>query len=56
MKVDAGNGTILHTEQAGTDQEQGDQDSVQEELQREHGSQADDALETPHAEEDAPGQ
>lgn len=40
VKVDAGNGAILHTEQADADQEAGDQDDVQEEL----GSQAEDAL------------
>jgi uncharacterized membrane protein YkoI len=49
VKVDAGNGDILSTEQA--DAEAGDQDNVQEEV----GSQADDALESPHI-EDAPGQ
>jgi len=51
VKVDAGNGTILHTEQADADEEAGDLDDVQEEVE----SQADDALETPHA-ENAPGQ
>jgi len=51
VKVDAGNGDILSTEQADADEAAGDQDNVQEEF----GSQADDALETPHA-EDAPGQ
>lgn len=56
VKVDAGNGTILHTEQvdaneAGT----ADTDNVQEELQEEFGSQADDATETPGV-EDAVGQ
>ena len=50
VKVDAGNGTILHTEQEDTD-EADDLDDVQEEVE----SQADDALETPHA-ENAPGQ
>jgi len=51
VKVDAGNGTILSTEQADADEEAGDLDDVQEEVE----SQADDALETPHA-ENAPGQ
>ena len=52
VKVDAGNGAILHIEQAGADQEtSGDRDNVQEE----HESQADDAMETPGV-EDAVGQ
>ena len=50
VKVDAGNGAILHTEQEDAD-EADDLDDVQEEVE----SQADDALETPHA-ENAPGQ
>lgn len=50
VKVDAGNGAILSTEQEDAD-EADDLDDVQEEVE----SQADDALETPHA-EDAPGQ
>lgn len=53
VKVDAGNGTILHTEPAGADQEndEGELNNVQEE----HESQADDAAETPEV-EDAVGQ
>jgi hypothetical protein len=51
VKVDAGNGDILSTEQADADEVAGDLDNVQEEF----GSQADDALESPHV-EDAPGQ
>jgi len=56
VKVDAGNGQVLHTEQAGADQEVGgkDSDNVKEEVQQERGSQADDAHEAPHA-EDASG-
>jgi len=56
VKVDAGNGQVLQTEQAGTDQEVGgkDSDNVKEEVQQEQGSQADDAHEAPHA-EDASG-
>jgi len=51
VKVDAGNGAILHTEPAGGDQEGGlsDQDNIQEE----HESQADDAMETPGVEDGA---
>jgi len=44
VKVDAGNGAILHSEQA---EANGDHDNVQEE----HGSQADDAIETPGVED-----
>jgi uncharacterized membrane protein YkoI len=51
VKVDAGNGAILSTEQADADEATGDLDDVQEEFE----SQTDDALETPYA-EDAPGQ
>jgi uncharacterized membrane protein YkoI len=51
VKVDAGNGAILSTEQEDADEDDGDLDDVQEEVE----SQVDDALETPHA-EDAPGQ
>ncbi|MGB9592763.1 MAG: PepSY domain-containing protein [Anaerolineae bacterium] len=51
VKVDAGNGQILHTEQAGEDRETSDQDNVQEE----HGSQTDSATEVPGV-EDAVGQ
>jgi uncharacterized membrane protein YkoI len=51
VKVDAGNGAILSTEQEDADEAAGDLDDVQEEVE----SQADDALEMPHA-EDAPGQ
>lgn len=52
VKVDAGNGAILHTEQAGADKAgAADTDNVQEEF----GSQADDATETPGV-EDAAGQ
>jgi uncharacterized membrane protein YkoI len=51
VKVDAGNSQILHTEQAGADQEAGDLDDVQDEYE----SQADDAFEAPHAGEDAVG-
>jgi uncharacterized membrane protein YkoI len=51
VKVDAGNGAILSTEQEDADEAAGDLGDVQEEVE----SQADDALETPHA-EDAPGQ
>ncbi len=51
VKVDAGDGQVVHTEQAGEDQESGDQDTVQEE----YASQADDATETPGV-EDAVGQ
>jgi uncharacterized membrane protein YkoI len=45
VKVDAGSGAVLYTDSGG------DQDNVQEQFE----SQADDALETSHA-EDAPGQ
>jgi len=57
VKVDAGNGSVLHTEQGGEDNEsaEADNDNVQEGVQEEHESQADDAFEAPHA-EDAPGQ
>jgi len=56
VKVDAGNAAILHTEQAGNDgAESGDADNVQEEVQQQQGSQADDATETPGV-EDATGQ
>jgi flagellar basal body-associated protein FliL len=48
VKVDAGNGQILHTEQADADEEADDQDNVKEE----HESQADDATEAAHAEDD----
>lgn len=52
VKVDAGNGTVLHTEQADTDEAGAtDTDDVQEEFE----SQADDATEAPGI-EDAPGQ
>jgi uncharacterized membrane protein YkoI len=51
VKVDTGNGAILSTEQEDADEAAGDLDDVQEEVE----SQADDALETPYA-EDAPGQ
>jgi len=53
VKVDAGNGSVLYTEQGGEDNEsaEADNDNVQEE----HEDQADDAFEAPHA-EDAPGQ
>jgi hypothetical protein len=52
VKVDAGNGQVLHTEQAGADEEVGnkDGDNVKEEVQQERDSQTDDAHETPHAE------
>lgn len=51
VKVDAGNGAILHTEQADADQQgdEGDHDNVQEE----HESQADDGMETPGVEDGA---
>jgi uncharacterized membrane protein YkoI len=52
VKVDAGNGQVLHVEQDGTDQEADDLDDVQEESE----SQADDALEVTTAEEAPPGQ
>ncbi|MHB9034937.1 MAG: PepSY domain-containing protein, partial [Anaerolineae bacterium] len=42
IKVDAGNAKVLYTEQAGGDKESADNDNLQEE----HGSQADDATET----------
>ncbi|MGQ9503213.1 MAG: PepSY domain-containing protein [Candidatus Oleimicrobiaceae bacterium] len=52
VKVDAGNGAVLHTEQADADEAgAADTDNVQEEF----GSQADDATETPGV-EDAVGQ
>jgi hypothetical protein len=51
VKVDAGNGAILHTEQDDADEEAADQDNVSEE----HESQADDDLETAEV-EDALGQ
>lgn len=51
VKVDAGNGSIVHTEQAGSDNEVNDQDNTQEE----HENQADDASEAPGV-EDAAGQ
>ncbi|MGC8960520.1 MAG: PepSY domain-containing protein [Chloroflexia bacterium] len=51
VKVDAGNGAILHIEQADGDHEGGlsDQDNIQEEYE----SQADDAMETPGVEDSA---
>lgn len=51
VKVDAGNGAVLHTEQSEMDQErdEGDQDNVQEE----HESQADADMESPDVEESA---
>jgi uncharacterized membrane protein YkoI len=52
VKVDAGNGQVVHIEQDGTDQEASDLDNVQEESE----SQADEALEVTHAEEAPPGQ
>lgn len=56
VKVDAGNAAILHTEQADNDDaESGDADNIQEEVQQEQGSQADDAAEAPDV-EDAAGQ
>ena len=56
VKVDAGNATILHSEQAGNDSvESGDTDTVQEETQQEQGSQANDGAEAPGV-EDAAGQ
>jgi len=53
VKVDAGNGQVLHTEQAGADQEVGskDGDNVKEEVQQEQGGRPDDAHETPHVED-----
>jgi len=55
VKVDAGNRTVLHTEQAGNDTEgaQADNDGVQEQVESQ--GQPDDANEAPSA-EDAPGQ
>jgi len=56
VKVDAGNDAILHTEQADAGEAgEADTDNVQEELQEEFGSQADDVIETPGV-EDAAGQ
>lgn len=56
VKVDAGNGAVLHTGQADADEAgEADTDDVQEEVQEEFGSQADDATEAPGV-EDAPGQ
>ncbi|MCA9998729.1 MAG: PepSY domain-containing protein [Anaerolineales bacterium] len=57
VKVDAGDATILHTEQAGddadeVDNEVGDTDDVQEEYEAEN--EADDAAEGSEAPEDAP--
>jgi uncharacterized membrane protein YkoI len=52
VKVDAGNGQVVHIEQDNTDQETGDLDNVQEESE----SQADDALEATHGEEAPSGQ
>lgn len=49
VKVDAGNGAILHTEQADADQESGREDA--DRVQEEHGSQADDASEMPGVED-----
>ena len=53
VKVDAGNSSVLHTEQAGEDNEAGeaDNDNVQEEVESQ--GQPDDANEAPSA-EDAP--
>ncbi len=54
VKVDAGDGAILHTEQADADEAgAADTDNVQEEFESQ--SQADDAQEVPQA-ENAPGQ
>ena len=56
VKVDAVTGTILYTEQADADEAGAvDTDNVQEELQEEFGSQADDATEATGI-EDGPGQ
>lgn len=59
VKVDAGNGQILYTEQDDDGNEVGEADEVEEadndNVQEEHEDQADDAFEAPHA-EDAPGQ
>jgi uncharacterized membrane protein YkoI len=52
VKVDAGNGQVVHIEQDDTDQEASDLDSVQDESE----SQADDALEVTPGEEAPPGQ
>lgn len=57
VKIDAGNASVLHTEQAGDDtaeeaNEAGDSDNVQEE--HEAQNEADDATEGPEAPEDAP--
>ncbi len=55
VQVDANNGAILGTEQEGANEGAGDLDNVQGGAQEESESQADDALETPHA-KDAAGQ
>lgn len=63
VKVDAGNGSILHTEQADGDKEANDANEVEnandandnDNVQEEHDGQADDASEAPGA-EDAAGQ
>jgi len=53
VKVDAGNCSVLHTEQGGEDNEsaEADNDNVQEGVQEEHESQADDANESPGVED-----
>jgi hypothetical protein len=61
VKVDAGNGTILYTEQAGADHEatessevQGKEDANdQDNVQEQHESQVDDASESPGVEDAA---
>ena len=55
VQVDAHDGAILGTEQEGANEGAGDLDNVQGGAQEESESQADDALETPHA-KDAAGQ
>jgi hypothetical protein len=63
VKVDAGNGAILHTEQADGDHEAAESSEVQgkedvndqDNVQEQHESQADDAFEAPGV-EDAVGQ
>ena len=51
VKVDAGNGAILHSEQADLHSEQAEANGDHDNVQEEHGSQADDAIETPGVED-----
>lgn len=55
VKVDAGNGAILHTEQADADHEgdECDHEADHDNVQEEHESQADDVMETPGVEDGA---